>query len=148
MLEPFPINLLSEYDHDKILKDISVLNEKSPRRMFILCENPIDLNNEYILFLNKTVYSTELYEKLRILMGWKGEIAFNGTICRHYGPNTWACYIIEGSGEISNADHGLKVHNTFRYGPGDVLAFRPNAMHAWKNGLNKTVFLAIGQVVP
>ena len=79
---------------------------------------------------------------------WKGEIAPNGTICQHYGPNTWACYIVEGSGEIMNASHDLKVQNTIRYGPGDLLAFRPNAMHSWKNGPKKTVFIAIEQVVP
>ena len=79
---------------------------------------------------------------------WKGEIAPNGTISQHHGNNTWVCYIIEGSGEVLNADHDLKVYNTIQYGPGDVLAFRPDAMHAWKNGPKKTVFIAVEQVVP
>jgi quercetin dioxygenase-like cupin family protein len=48
---------------------------------------------------------------------------------------------------LVNTKDGKKV-NEIQYKAGDVLVFRPDTMHYWKGGTEKTVMFGVQQIVP
>ena len=75
----------------------------------------------------------------------KIEIEADGTISTHEGATVYVCYVITGEGDLGLVDPQGKTINTFHYKPGDVIVFRPNTLHYWKNGLDKTEMLGVEQ---
>jgi quercetin dioxygenase-like cupin family protein len=82
----------------------------------------------------------------------KLEIEPNGLIAVHEGPaaGEYICYVISGEGELSLVDKSGNTVATYKWKPGDVIIFRPNiakpnSLHYWKNGPEKTEMIGIQQ---
>lgn len=72
-------------------------------------------------------------------------MAPHGTIATHTGPQWYVCYIIKGKGILGLTDANKKPTSTVEFAPGDVLVFKPNTMHYWKNGPEETVMLGVSK---
>ena len=81
------------------------------------------------------------------LLAHRIELDAGGTISDHSGPNIFIAYIVKGNGLLVNTKDGKKV-NEIQYKAGDVLVFRPDTMHYWKGGTEKTVMFGVQQIVP
>ena len=82
----------------------------------------------------------------------KFELDPGGYIAVHEGPSAgeYISYIISGTGELGLLDKAGKTVATYTWKPGDVIIFRPNiakpnSLHYWKNGPEKTEVLGIQQ---
>ena len=82
----------------------------------------------------------------------KLEIEPNGFIAVHEGPaaGEYICYVISGEGELGLVNKDGKTVTTYKWKPGDVIIFRPNiakpnSLHYWKNGPEKTEMIGIQQ---
>ena len=72
-------------------------------------------------------------------------MAPNGTIATHTGPQWYVCFILKGKGVLGLTDANKKPISTVAFAPGDVLVFKPNSMHYWKNGPEETVMLGVSK---
>jgi hypothetical protein len=88
-------------------------------------------------------------EGLPILLN-KAEVEPYGEIATHGvpDPNIYACYIIKGEGEMGLVDSKGNTVAKVHYTAGDVLIFRPNNLHYWKGGAQKTEILVIQYLSP
>lgn len=81
------------------------------------------------------------------LLAHRIELDAAGIISNHSGPNIFIAYIVEGNGLLVNTKDGKKV-NEIKYKEGDIFVFRPDTMHYWAGGTEKTVMFGIQQIVP
>jgi quercetin dioxygenase-like cupin family protein len=81
------------------------------------------------------------------LLAHRIELDAAGTISNHSGPNIFIAYIVKGNGLLVNTKDGKKV-NEIQYKAGDIFVFRPDTMHYWEGGTEKTVMFGIQQIVP
>jgi quercetin dioxygenase-like cupin family protein len=93
-----------------------------------------------------TIYKME---GLPILLN-KAELEPYGKIATHGAPdpNVYACYIIKGEGEMGLVDSKGNTVAKVNYTAGDVLIFRPNNLHYWKGGAQKTEILVVQYLSP
>jgi quercetin dioxygenase-like cupin family protein len=69
----------------------------------------------------------------------------NGNIATHASPQWYVCVILKGKGTLVLTDANKKPTSTVEFAPGDVLVFKPNTMHYWKNGPEETVMLGVSK---
>jgi quercetin dioxygenase-like cupin family protein len=81
------------------------------------------------------------------LLAHRIELAAGGNISDHSGPNIFIAYIVQGNGLLVNTKDGKKV-NEIQYKAGDILVFRPDTMHYWTGGTEKTVMFGVQQIIP
>jgi quercetin dioxygenase-like cupin family protein len=75
------------------------------------------------------------------------ELDPNGTISDHASPDAWVVFIVQGNGLLVNTKDGKKVSEV-KYKAGDIIIFRPNTMHYWKGGSEKSVMFGVHKIMP
>jgi quercetin dioxygenase-like cupin family protein len=67
----------------------------------------------------------------------------NAPLEAHKSPESWIGYVVSGSGELGLTDESGNQKSVIRYKPGDIMVFRPDTMHSWKNGSTEAVILFV-----
>ena len=111
-----------------------------------------DIGGKECVGFNSGTYYMTAGNSITGLKIHRHEIEPEGLIVTHEGPavGEYLCYIIEGEGELGLVDFSGSTVATHHWQPGDLIIFRPsshkpNALHYWTNGAEKTVFLGIEQ---
>jgi quercetin dioxygenase-like cupin family protein len=61
-----------------------------------------------------------------------------GTVATHTGPQTYACYVLQGKGKLT-----FPGGDPLAYQPSDLIVFKPGTLHGWENGGEALVVLVV-----